>query len=179
MEKFIKNKRRNIHTAGGSSGTDYKTESKTDSYTAENGTKENVIGKIIISENLVTDFKKNRVAERAENGGHCKGFSENKIAYAKHYNVENQNKGGDGNMKEMFNYKGNTGRSAQSYARRKNEKLYGQSIDDISYDNAEKREKFLPEIFDFIHLNSPFKIIKKRLPRIFPDKRGSKLTLNT
>lgn len=114
MEKLVENKRRDIHTAGGSSGTDYKTESKTDSYTAENGTKENIVGKVIISENLVADFKKNRVTERTENGGHRKSFSKNKITHTKHHNVEYKNKSRDGNMKEVFDNKSNTGSSSQS-----------------------------------------------------------------
>ena len=114
MEKFVKNKGRNIHTTGGSSGTDYKTESKTDSYASENSTKENIVGKVIISENPVADFKKNWVAERTENSSHCKCFSKNKITNTKHYNVKHKNKSGNRNMKEMLNNKSNTGCSSQS-----------------------------------------------------------------
>ena len=39
MEKLIENKGRNIHSAGGSSGTDYKSKGKTYSHAAENRTK--------------------------------------------------------------------------------------------------------------------------------------------
>ena len=91
MEKFIKNKRRDVHTAGGSSGTDYKSKSKTDSYTSKNGTKKNIISKIIISEYTVCYFKENRIAERAENRCHSKGFSKDEISYTKHYNIKNKN----------------------------------------------------------------------------------------
>ena len=179
MEKFVQNKGRNIHSTGGSSGTEYKSKCKAYSDSAKNRTKKNVIGKIIIAKNTVAYFKKNRVAEGAENGCHCKCFSENKETDTKHYNVKYQNKSGNRDIEKMFNDKCNTGCSAKGNSGRKNKKLYGQSVDDISENNADIWEEFLPEIFNFIHLNSPFVIIKKRLPRIFPDKRGSRLSPNT
>ena len=36
------------------------------------------------------------------------------ITHTKHHNVEYKNKSGDGNMKEMFDNKSNTGSSSQS-----------------------------------------------------------------
>jgi len=175
MEKFVEDKRGNIHSAGGSSGTNYKTKGKSDSDSAENGTKEYVVGKIIISENTVADFKEKRIAERAENCSHCKSFSKNKISEAKHYHIKNENKSGNRNMEEIFDYKRNTGCSAKGDSGRKDKKLDAQRIDYISENDPEKRGNLLPDIFYFIHFNSPFKsavrITKKRLPSVFPDKR--------
>ena len=168
MEKFVKDKRRNIHSAGGSAGTDYKTEGKSYSDSAKDCTEEYIIGKVIVSENTVANFEEKRVAERTQNGGHCEGFSKNKISETKHCHIENKNKYGNRNMEKVFDYKCNTGWSSKGDSGRKNKKLYGQSVDDISENNADIWEEFLPEIFNFIHLNSPFEIIKKRLPRIFP-----------
>ena len=146
MEKFIENKGRNIHSAGGSSGTDYKSKGKTNSDTAENRTKKNIIGKIIISENSVAYFEKNRIAERAEYRRHCKSFSKDKISHAKHYNVKNKNKSRNRNMKKMFNNKSNTGSSAKSNSGRKNKKLDCKCINYVSNDNTEKRK----QLFQFL-----------------------------
>ena len=123
MEQFVKNKGRNIHTTGGSSGTDYKAKSKTDAYAAKNGTKKNVIGKAVISEDAVADFEKNRVAEGTYYGCKRKSFSKNKETDAKHNNVKTKNKCRDRYSKKVFNDKGNTGCSAKRNSGRKNKKL--------------------------------------------------------
>ncbi len=44
MEEFIENQRRDIHAAGGSSGTDYEAEGNSDSYAAKYCAEENVVG---------------------------------------------------------------------------------------------------------------------------------------
>ena len=123
MEKFVKDKRGNIHSAGGSSGTNYKAEGKSNSDSAKNSTKEHIIGKVIISENTVANLEEKRVAERTQNGGHCEGFSKNKISETKHCHIKNKNKNGNRNMKKVFDYKCNTGCSSKGDSGRKNKKF--------------------------------------------------------
>lgn len=157
MKKLVKDQRRNIHSAGGSAGTYYKTKSNSDSDSSKNGAEKHVIGKGVITENPVTDFKEQRIADGTENCGHGECFSEHKVSEAKHSKVENENKGGNRDMEKILNNKRNTGCSAKGNSGRKNKKLDAQRINDVSENYAKKRENLLFEFGFLNHNKRPFK----------------------
>lgn len=157
MEKLVENKRRNIHAAGGSSGTNYEAESKTDTKAAEDGAEEYVVRKNVITENLVCNFEENRITERAYDGCKGKGFPEDDESDKEHGDIERENKSRNRNPEEMFDYKRNTGRSAKGDSGRKNEKLDAQCVNYIAENNAGKGKELLPKVWFLVHKNVPFK----------------------
>ena len=140
VEKLIEYQRGDIHSAGGSAGADNKAEGESDAEAAEDGAKENIVGKDVIAENLVAYFKEDRVTERAENCGGGEGLAENEKSKAEHSNIKSKNKGGNGNTKEVFDDEGDTGGSAKGNTGREYKKLYAQGINDIAKNNAGKGE---------------------------------------
>ena len=175
-EEFLQNQRRNIHTAGGSAAPQHHAKAQSQTHTGEQRVQEQIVGDKDIAQRPVQNFQRDGVEKGTDNGGHGKCPAQDPPAKAEHDDIEHQNKAGNGNSQMLVHHQGDTGGAAADQIGRQQEKLDGAGIKAVSYQHQKQLGQFIHT--GLIHGNTR-RDTKNTSVKIFPNRRGSRLSPNT